>query len=126
MYLSYKKQEKIALDHLKKSGDPDALLWLLETCWGSNGEVGEGILSRKLRSYRYSHSDLTKDEMKTLYKMNGLNDDESPFGPDHLVGGEIHRVVGEVERKRLVLTKVDEIDLFQILEQIQWIIKKRK
>lgn len=110
-YLDYKKLEKQVLD----SGDVDAICYLMETCWGSNGEHGTGTISSRLQSFKYTHSDLDDDERKQLLRLNNLNDD------DWLYGGEIWRIVGEVETKRMVVTKVDEIELFTILQQIHWI-----
>lgn len=110
-YLDYKKLEKQVLE----SGNIDAICYLMETCFGSNGESGSGIISSKLQSFKYTHSDLNDEERKLLLKLNNLDEN------DVLIGGEIHRVVGDVERKELILKKIDEIDLFTILHQIHWI-----
>lgn len=77
-------------------------------------------IDEQIHSYKYHHCDLTKEEHKKLCKLNGLNED------DVLIGGEVHRVVGDVETKQLMLKKADEIDLFLIMDQIQWIIKQRE
>ena len=105
-YLDYKKLEKQVLD----SGNIDAIGYLMETCCGING-----IISSRLHSFKYTHSDLNDNERKQLLMLNNLDEN------DVLIGGEVHRVVGDIETKELVLKKVDEIDLFTILHQIHWI-----
>jgi len=102
-YLDYKELEKTTLE----TKNVDAICYLLD--------VGGKIINSKINSYKYKHSDLNDEERKQLYKLNNLNDD------DVLIGGEIHRVVGDVETKKLVLKKVDEIELFTIMEQIRLI-----
>lgn len=105
-YLDYKKLEKQVLD----SGNIDAIGYLMETCHGSNG-----VISSILRSFKYIHSDLDDNERTQLLRLNNLDEN------DVLIGGEVYRVVGDIETKKLVLKKVDEIDLFTILHQIHWI-----
>lgn len=104
-YLDCKQLEKKTLS----SGNINAICYLF-----SNNIIGERINSAK-----YTHSDLNAAEKKELFRLNNLNED------DVLIGGEIHRVVGDIETKRIVLKKVDEIDLFLVMDQIQWIKNKR-
>ena len=110
-YIEYKKMAK----YVVSTGNPDAMCYFFETCDGHNGEDGYGLINDRIKSYKYTHADLTKDEMKELFKLNKLNDD------DILIGGEIHRVVCNIQRKELILTQVNEIDLFTILHQIHLI-----
>lgn len=105
-YLDYKQLEKSTLE----TNNIDAISYLLETCWGSNG-----IISSRIKSFKYNHSDLNEIERKQLLKLNNLNED------DILIGGEVHRVIFDTQRNEFVLTKVDEIELFTILHQIHWI-----
>lgn len=102
-YLDYKELVKNTLE----TGNTDAISYLMD--------VGEKHINSRINSFKFTHSDLNENEMKLLYKMNNLNDD------DVLIGGEIHRIVGDILTKSMVIKKVDEIDLFTILTQIQLI-----
>jgi hypothetical protein len=102
-YLDYKKLEKQVIE----SGNVDAICYLMDT--------GGSYVSSRLQSFKYTHSDLDDDERKQLLRLNNLDEH------DVLIGGEVHRIVGDIERKELVLKKVDEIELFTILHQIHWI-----
>lgn len=100
-YLEYKNLQQKTLE----SGNIEAICYLFD--------VGGKLMTSRLDSYKYKHSDLNDSETKTLYKKLGLYKD------DVLIGGEIHRVVGDVETKKLFLRKVDEVDLFYVMQQIQ-------
>lgn len=106
-YLDYNKIGSEVIE----SGNVDAICYFFSTA--------SPIINSRIKSFKYTHSDLTKKEHKQLMKLNNLNDD------DILIGGEVHRVVGDVETKKLVLKKVDEIELFTILHQINWIFNER-
>lgn len=102
-YLHYKELVKTTLE----SCNIDAIGYLMDE--------GGKLVNSRIKSFKFTHRDLDKEQMKQLYKLNNLNED------DVLIGGEVHRVVGDVLTKRMVLKKVDEIDLFTILTQINQI-----
>ena len=114
-YLDYKELEKQVLE----SGDTDAICYLMNTCWGSNGENGVGVISYRLQSFIYTYSDLTDDERKQILDWNGLDCD------DVLIGDDVYRVLGNIESKTDRLTKIDSIEPFNVLHQIHYI-KTRK
>jgi len=107
-YLQYKKMTKDVL----VTKNADAICYFMENV--------SPMIDNRIRNHKYTHSDLTKEETIQLLRMNNLNDD------DHLIGGEVMRVLGDVKQKKLILKKVDEIELFVILHQIDWIISHRK
>jgi len=102
-YLDFKKLQKQVIE----SGNTYAILYLMEN--------GSRLISSRLQSYKYTHSDLNSDDRKILLELNNLHED------DILIGGEVN-----IESKQLIQTKVDEIELFTIMEQINWIISNRK
>jgi len=83
-------------------------------------DVASKFVDGRFKNYKYTHCDLTTEEHKRLLEMNNLLED------DMLRGGEVLRVVGCIETKSMVLTTVKEIELFMILDQINWIIEQRK
>ena len=102
-YIDYKNLAKQAID----SENMHAIAYFFSTA--------DKLINARLLSFKYKHCDLSKKEHKILLKLNNLNED------DILIGGEVHRVVGDIKTKKLILTKVDEIELFTILHQINWI-----
>jgi hypothetical protein len=100
-YLDYKDLEKQVLEN----GNIHAICYLLENA--------NPFISSRIKSFKYTHSDLNEDETKILFKLNNLNEH------DVLIGGEVHRV------KNGVLKKAFEIDLFTILNQINSIKTKK-
>lgn len=102
-YLQYKKLEQQTIE----KGNVDAILYFQE--------VANPIMSSRIKSYKYTHKDLTKDESKQLLSMNHLNDN------DVLIGGEVHKVICDIETKKHILKKTHELDLFMILDQISFI-----
>lgn len=109
-YLDYKKLESKVL----KSGSIQALVYLQKSCL-----IEGGVISSQLASYKYNLRDLSKEELSKLYTINGLHDN------DYLVGGDVYKRLGRISTKEVVLTKVYEIDLFKILQQIQYIVESR-
>ena len=108
--MNYLDYEQMSINVLK-TNNIDAICYFMEAA-GS-------FINHRVQSFKYTHNDLTKDELIILLRMNGLNDD------DMLVGGEVLRVVGDVESKSLILKTIEKIDLFHILHQIEWIINQR-
>ena len=102
-YLDYKEISKTVL----ASGNVDGICYFLETA--------NKLVDDRLKTFKYTHTDLSDDEHKQLLKLNNLNDD------DVLVGGEVHRVMCDIKDKSHILMKVDEIELFTIMHQIDWI-----
>lgn len=107
-YLDCKKLEKEIVK--KCNGNILAFTLYQQTIGGSNGYV-----AKRINSYKYNFSDLDKDEIKLLLSLNNLLED------DILIGGEVHRCVYDINTKSKRLKKVHEIDLFKILDQINWI-----
>lgn len=75
-------------------------------------------INNRLNNYKYTHSDLTKQEFSLLLKMNNIKKGS------WLIGGEVHQTIKRNEE--CFMEKVYEIDLFKILNQIQHIIGLRK
>lgn len=108
-HLNYKNLEKKII----KSDNLDAMCYLLE--------ISNSIIVPRLHSFKYTHSDLNDSERNLLLRLNNLNENDVLMN-----GGEVHRVVGDVESRKHFLTKVDEIELFTIMSQINWIKTKEE
>lgn len=70
-------------------------------------------INKRINSYKYTHSDLTGEEMNKLFQLNSISSGAL------LQDGEVYEVVNGK------LTKTKEIDLFKILSDIQTIIYMR-
>jgi hypothetical protein len=90
-YLIYKNIEKEIL----QSENIDVICYTFDNL--------SKIVTDTLTQYKYTFSDLNKNEKIELLRMNNLNDD------DILIGGEVYRLVGDIKSKSIIFEKVDEI-----------------
>lgn len=91
-------------NYVTENGNPTAIAYFFGTA--------QPTIDNRIDNYKYKHSDLSKEEHTKLTKILKINE------YDILIGGEVHRIAGNIETKSLELVKVDEIELFYVLTLI--------
>jgi hypothetical protein len=77
---------------------------------------GLPLLDNKIRSFKYTHCDLNKEELAELYRMLNINE------KDGLVGGDVYSVIKRGDG--YVYNVVRRIDIVDVLILINGIINR--